>query len=328
MYDGRHSCCSCEMDKGVGEILSRLCGQIGTITITIRILYFNLFVYLFVQLYLLLNTNKSYPATIQNETLSAVTKQASLRPPAFFSWDMPNHLVTYPTIPVVAEAEISTQLIPKAAIRHNTSTLLFEVSPILKTTSLRTMTAFWDVAPCSLVEVDWRFGGAYCLHQQNEQHKKNLFGFFLELVSNQNQLDQRAQKIHFPVLSTWWQRQYTSLKRRSTPTRLHGVISQKSSLYSPPWEHEISTTLLAFNCPAICFSVLQLDVSEVSVQKFYMNSVFLPSLSHSHPTAVSQISSSQHQLACTNGNLTEYAFVTRLLSNLFTLYFPMRILFS
>jgi hypothetical protein len=27
------------------------------------------------------------------------------------------------------------------------------------------MTAFWDTAPCSLVEVDRRFRGAYCLHR-------------------------------------------------------------------------------------------------------------------------------------------------------------------
>jgi hypothetical protein len=26
------------------------------------------------------------------------------------------------------------------------------------------MTVFWDVAPCSMVEIDRRFGGAYCLH--------------------------------------------------------------------------------------------------------------------------------------------------------------------
>jgi hypothetical protein len=26
------------------------------------------------------------------------------------------------------------------------------------------MTTFWDIAPCSLVEVDRRFRGAYCLH--------------------------------------------------------------------------------------------------------------------------------------------------------------------
>jgi hypothetical protein len=28
--------------------------------------------------------------------------------------------------------------------------------------------AFWDVAPCSLVGIDRRFRGAYCLHHQDE----------------------------------------------------------------------------------------------------------------------------------------------------------------
>jgi hypothetical protein len=29
------------------------------------------------------------------------------------------------------------------------------------------MSAFWDIVPCSLVEVDWRFRGAYCVHNQD-----------------------------------------------------------------------------------------------------------------------------------------------------------------
>jgi hypothetical protein len=36
------------------------------------------------------------------------------------------------------------------------------------------MTAFWDIAPCSLVEVDRRFRGAYCLHYQGDE----TLGFF------------------------------------------------------------------------------------------------------------------------------------------------------
>jgi hypothetical protein len=28
------------------------------------------------------------------------------------------------------------------------------------------MTGVWDIAPCSLVEVDRRFRGAYCLHHR------------------------------------------------------------------------------------------------------------------------------------------------------------------
>jgi hypothetical protein len=31
------------------------------------------------------------------------------------------------------------------------------------------MTADWDIVPCSPVEVDRRFRGAYCLHQQNNE---------------------------------------------------------------------------------------------------------------------------------------------------------------
>jgi hypothetical protein len=31
-----------------------------------------------------------------------------------------------------------------------------------------TKIAFWDIAPYSLVEVDWRFRGAYCLHYQGD----------------------------------------------------------------------------------------------------------------------------------------------------------------
>jgi len=30
------------------------------------------------------------------------------------------------------------------------------------------MTVVWDVVPCSLVETDLRFGGAYCLHLQGD----------------------------------------------------------------------------------------------------------------------------------------------------------------
>jgi hypothetical protein len=34
------------------------------------------------------------------------------------------------------------------------------------------MTAFWDVAPCSLVEVDRRFRGVYCLHYQDDEWRR------------------------------------------------------------------------------------------------------------------------------------------------------------
>jgi hypothetical protein len=31
------------------------------------------------------------------------------------------------------------------------------------------MIVFWDIAPCSLVQVDRRFRGAYCLHPQGDE---------------------------------------------------------------------------------------------------------------------------------------------------------------
>jgi hypothetical protein len=31
------------------------------------------------------------------------------------------------------------------------------------------MTVFWDVAPCTVVGIDRRFTGAYCLHQQGDE---------------------------------------------------------------------------------------------------------------------------------------------------------------
>jgi hypothetical protein len=51
---------------------------------------------------------------------------------------------------------------------------------------------FWDIAPCSLVKVNWRFRGTYCRHHQGAAHS-----------------------------SPWRLRQYVHIKRRSTSTRLH-----------------------------------------------------------------------------------------------------------
>jgi hypothetical protein len=55
--------------------------------------------------------------------------------------------------------------------------------------------AFWDVAPCNL-GVDRSFRGAFCLHHQGDDPS-----------------------------------QYAPLKRRSTPTTLHGATSQKDLIF-------------------------------------------------------------------------------------------------
>jgi hypothetical protein len=56
------------------------------------------------------------------------------------------------------------------------------------------MAAFCDVALCSLVETGWRFGGAYCLHQQgyhseDSHHQavkapKNKYGVLVDDINN------------------------------------------------------------------------------------------------------------------------------------------------
>jgi hypothetical protein len=41
----------------------------------------------------------------------------------------------------------------------------FVIFEVLIAASMK-ITAFWDIVPHSLIEVDWRFRGAYCLHRQ------------------------------------------------------------------------------------------------------------------------------------------------------------------
>jgi hypothetical protein len=74
-------------------------------------------------------------------------------------------------------------------------TKLFVRFQVLTASSME-KTVFWDMTPCSLVEVDRLFSGAQCLHH-------NL----------------------------WLCWQYVRLKRLSASTRLHGVISQKTVFF-------------------------------------------------------------------------------------------------
>jgi hypothetical protein len=39
---------------------------------------------------------------------------------------------------------------------------------LLVTADSMTLTALWGTAPCSLVEVGWRFRGAYCVNYQGD----------------------------------------------------------------------------------------------------------------------------------------------------------------
>jgi hypothetical protein len=49
------------------------------------------------------------------------------------------------------------------------------------------ITAFWNIAPCSLEEVEWRFRSAYCLYYQSDYeisriHTSEILSYFLEII--------------------------------------------------------------------------------------------------------------------------------------------------
>jgi hypothetical protein len=70
---------------------------------------------------------------------------------------------------------------------------------------------FWDVLPCSQIDVDQCFRGACCLHHQGDDS------------------------------SPWWWRQHAPLKCRSTSIWLHSSTSQKTlNFKNIHTEHQIS----------------------------------------------------------------------------------------
>jgi hypothetical protein len=89
-----------------------------------------------------------------------------------------------------------------AIILHNADVLQLVIFQGLTAASMK-MTAFLDIAECSLV-VYRRFRGEYCLHNQGDKNHNSL---------------------------PWWWRQYALLKRRSNTTRLHGAISQQALIF-------------------------------------------------------------------------------------------------
>jgi hypothetical protein len=73
------------------------------------------------------------------------------------------------------------------------------------------MRAFSDTVLCSLIGIDGRFRGAYCIHYQG--YKLVRTASIIRVMNYSLQ---------------WWRRQYASPKRRSSPTRLYGAISHKA----------------------------------------------------------------------------------------------------
>jgi hypothetical protein len=94
------------------------------------------------------------------------------------------------------------------------------------------MAVFWDIAPCSIVEIGRRFRGVYCLHHQGDDgdgtHLWNVSIFQRDYTA----LYPRILSSSFlpPPSGRWW-RQYAPLKRQYISTRLQGAISQNTIIF-------------------------------------------------------------------------------------------------
>jgi hypothetical protein len=94
--------------------------------------------------------------------------------------------------------------------------------------------AFWDVAPCSLVGVDRRFRGAYCLHHQGE-------------------IDECSTHL--------W-------NVRSTPTSLHCATCQKALIFY------ISSWLYMSVSPSVCPPINNFGTNFFSRYSYYACSLY------------------------------------------------------
>jgi hypothetical protein len=56
------------------------------------------------------------------------------------------------------------------------------------------MTAFWDIAPCNLIEVDRRFRGAYCLHHHGDHRLFQLLRDYTAQIPQDCQLHTRRRE--------------------------------------------------------------------------------------------------------------------------------------
>jgi hypothetical protein len=102
---------------------------------------------------------------------------------------------------------------------------------ILTATSMK-MTVFWDVAPCSLVDNDRRYRGAYCLHHQGQflpgytaHHLLNIYSIIIKYDvitcrsaswENIPQIDSRSSEVHV--------KSFSGKTRRPSPTERSSAV--------------------------------------------------------------------------------------------------------
>jgi hypothetical protein len=92
------------------------------------------------------------------------------------------------------------------------------------------MTVFWDVAPCSLVEIEQRFRGTYCL-------SLHAIVLVMEAVSTSETSVSfyHTTRRNIPedghLHAITLMKEASLLKRRSVSTRIHGAASQKTVIF-------------------------------------------------------------------------------------------------
>jgi hypothetical protein len=136
------------------------------------------------------------------------------------------------------------------------------------------MMIFWIVTPCRLAGRYQRFREAYCLHRHCWRWRQHVSPNCWYLPASPHGIT--TQKITIAVFtgpthscistsragysSFWWWRHYALLKRRSSPTRLHGAVSQKVLIFIiyiiiyNPWRYSSDEPWPAEQPPLAVFS--------------------------------------------------------------------------
>jgi hypothetical protein len=115
---------------------------------------------------------------------------------------------------------------------------------------------FWDITPCSPLEVTQSFGGRYRLHLQDRRKSQG-----------RNQCESRWITEHacfhatWSILISWIWRRYVPPKRRLTFNGLHGVISQKTELFTTTSVRNSNPTNLFIECIIIMVISLQIPTT-------------------------------------------------------------------
>jgi hypothetical protein len=115
-----------------------------------------------------------------------------------------------------------TLFIPTMSRVSITASLRFQ---ILTAESVK-MTASWDVAPCSLTKVDWRFRGTYYLHHQDDDGG-NTHIWNVGLLQRDYSISQKVIIFILAALRAWnlaSNKRYSEIKWRKMKRMKHMAL--------------------------------------------------------------------------------------------------------